>query len=121
MRYAYFLIALAIVIAGVYAIVDDLRGDEFLRGLGVLAGLCVVFLGVLNLLNCVYGLTARGIRASAFGANIAMLAFGFWFAGRPAGSLEWVVFALVLVCGCLSLTPRALGPLLPWVKTKPVV
>jgi hypothetical protein len=117
MRYAYFLVGAAIVLAGVYFIVDDLRGDSFFRGLGVTAGLAVVYLGVLNLLNYVYGLTARGIRGTALGVNITMLAFALWIAWPPSVGFEWVLFVLVFAGACLSVTPRALGPSLPRIRT----
>ena len=109
MRYAYLGVGTATMLVGVYGIVSDLRHNEpGFSGLWVMVALGVVYLGVLNLLNWVYGSSARGLRGAALAGNVAMLAVGWAAGSEPSRLFEWVLTVLVLVGALLSVIPQSL-------------
>ena len=110
MRYAYLMIGTGVILVGLYEIVSGLshRGSLF-SGSGALVGLAIVYVGVLNVLNSVYGCAARGVRGAALGANVALLVVG-WAAGNKPSGFEWVPVGLVGLAALLSLSPKSLRP-----------
>ena len=111
MRRAYLLVAVALCAVGLYFIADDLltRSGNLFRGVGVLAGLTVLFVGAFHLLSYRYASVARGITAVACGASVALLASVAWLSWS---SWDWkavLTAALLLASVALPVVPGVRG------------
>jgi len=110
MRYLYLIAGCAIALAGVYYIANTfIQLAEWMDEIGVIAGLVFLYLGVLNLLNYVYGTRTRGIRWAAVLANIAMMTV-CWVIGASPEGLEWGLIGALVLATLLSVSSRATRP-----------
>ena len=71
------------------------------------AGLLMMLVGMVNLLNRRYGASARGLRRVTIGVNIVILAFAVTtgLLGKKTGALDWVV-VLGIFGGMLALSTQ---------------
>lgn len=104
MRHAYSLIGGGIFGIGAWYVINGLTGDDLVSGLVTAGGLAILLTGTLNLLNLTYGNTAVGLRASALGGNLALLAFVV----PPSHWLEYALVVLLIGATILSFTRPAL-------------
>lgn len=108
MRLFYIILSCCLIALGAWWVVQGLLDWDTagpfaaFSALGAMAGLAVVLTGALNLLNQTYGSLAYGVRASAIGANLALIAFQIAFAERSSWS-DWGLLVILLLLALLTL------------------
>lgn len=107
MRRAYLVLGWGIIILGV---VHMIAATQIFAGLSaralwfVGAGIAIVLLGALNLLNHMYGADAPGLRRVSAAANVLMTVFGITGGLVSKGDLPQFVVVLGLVGGATILS-----------------
>lgn len=84
--------------------------ESIFRGFGAFIGFGVALVGVVNLLNILYGPGAPGVRATAIGANVILVVLHVWVGGIPADWLGRFVLVLFVFAAGLSMSRKALSP-----------
>ena len=114
MRTFYLVLAVLVVLLGLFHLVSTLRFYDELSSRAVWfasGGLALIFTGVLNLLSRAYGNAAPGVRWSALGANAVMTVFA-WLAGTAgaaSGAQLAAIVGLMAVTTLVSAQRRAIS------------
>lgn len=110
MRYLYLLAGCVITLVGAYYVLGTYTPiGDWVDDTGAIVGLVLFFLGALNLLNYLYGSTARGTRWAAVVANAAMQAV-MWLTGPEPTPTEWILIGTLILAALLSLFPSSSRP-----------
>lgn len=115
MRRFYLVLGIAIVALGLFHTASTPRFFDELSSRALWfasAGLALVLLGAINLLNWAHGQTARGLPWTAMAANLVFAGFvtlsGF-VGGAAVGEIA-IMAVLMLAAALLSMAPPAIRP-----------
>ena len=114
MRRVYLVLALLIILLGLFHTVSTVRFFEAFNSRAIWfagSGLLLVLTGILNLLNRSYGPAAPGVRWAAIATNAVMTLFAALAgtAGAASGAQLAVIVGLIAATTLVSALPHAIS------------
>ena len=114
MRRSYLLLALLVVLLGLFHLVSTPRFFDDLSSRAIWfasGGLLLVLTGALNLLNLSYGAAAPGLRWTSVATNAVMTGFAALagIAGAASGAQLGAIVGLMAATTLMSALPRAVS------------